>query len=211
MKSRLFFLLAIIMIVILFFTGARRAGRWLVKEDEGVHADAMVILMGSIEDRVFQAEDIYNELRASEILMVETRQSGEEQKFQERRVQILSNTQQSRDALVLLGISPDSIIILPGGATSTQMEAMSVREYLKNKPDIDTILLISSPDHTRRASMIFKRAFASLESPPVVFCSPSKYTNFDPDKWWKSRDGIETVFMEYLKIANFLLIDRWKL
>jgi uncharacterized SAM-binding protein YcdF (DUF218 family) len=181
-----------------------------VKNDEPVHADAIVILMGSIADRVLEASDQYNKKNADKVIVVEE-SMGAYVDLEKRGVHIISNTKQVRDAAVALGIPPDSIIILPGDVTSTQMEAMIIRDYLVNKPSIDTLLLVSSAPHTRRASMIFKSAFRKAEEPVVVICSPNSYTNFDPKNWWRSKEGIQTVLMEYIKIANFVLFEKRQL
>jgi len=74
-----------------------------------------------------------------------------------------------------------------------------------------SLILVSSAPHTRRASMIFKAAFKNSEKPVCIFCSPSPYTVFNAEKWWKRKDDIETVLLEYLKLMNFVLFDRHKL
>jgi uncharacterized SAM-binding protein YcdF (DUF218 family) len=76
-----------------------------------------------------------------------------------RGAHIISNTSHVLNALVTLKILADSIIILSGDATSTQMEAMIIGLYLADNQGNDTLLLVTSATHTRRASMIFKTAF----------------------------------------------------
>jgi len=71
------------------------------------------------------------------------------------------------------------------------MEATIVREYLTDKPCIDTLLLVSSAPHTRRAYLIFKYAFRKSDMPVQVVCSPSSYTNFDAENWWRSREDVQ--------------------
>jgi uncharacterized SAM-binding protein YcdF (DUF218 family) len=194
----------------LFLGSCRKAGTWLVMKDNPVHADAIVILMGSISDRILQATDLYKQGSAREVIIVEE-SMGAYRALEERGVQIISNTRQVRDALVTLGIPADGITTLQGDATSTQMEAMIIKEYISDKPGIDTIIIVSSADHTRRASMIFNAAFRNVEEPVTILCSPSAYTNFDAEKWWRGKEGIQVVVSEYVKIANFLLFERRKL
>jgi len=202
----------ILFIIIIFYVGScHQAGQWLVKEDEElVHADVIVILMGSITDRVLQAVDLYRQGLVGKLIIVQA-SIGAYKALEARGVHIISNTKYICDAIVALGIPPDSITILPGDATSTQMEAMIIREYLGNKPGIDTLLLVSSAHHTRRAFMIFNSAFRSAGMQVCVVCSPSTYTNFNAEKWWRSKEGIQTVLLEYLKIANFVLFERREL
>jgi hypothetical protein len=59
--------------------------------------------------------------------------------------------------------------------------------------------------------MIFRYAFRNAGIQVCILTIPSSYSGFTGTRWWKSRDGVETVFMEYLKIADFMLFGRWKL
>jgi uncharacterized SAM-binding protein YcdF (DUF218 family) len=183
---------------------------WLVKQDDPIHADAIVIPMGSFADRTLQAADLFLHGLARKVIIVEENM-GAYKTLKTRGVRITSNTRRVRNYLISLKVPADSIIILPGDATSTQMETIIIREYLANDPDIDTICVVSSAPHTRRASMIFISAFRKAGMQVQVISSPSSYTNFDADKWWKSREGIQTVLLEYMKIANFVLFERREL
>ncbi len=202
MKSRILLSSIVLIIIIAYIACCRKAGQWLVKEDEPVTADAIVILMGSVYDRVLKATDLYHQGFSKKLIMVETR------KVEDFKIR---NTSQTRNIAISLGIHPDSITVLPGAATSTRMEAITVREYLGNNTDIDTILLVSSAEHTRRASIIFKSAFRKAAMSVNVVSSPSYYSDFDADKWWRSKKNIKEVIMEYIKIAFFYVFDRWRL
>jgi len=211
MRLRIIYIGTLLILIILYIGGCRNAGNWLVKKDKPLHADAMVVLMGSIPDRVLQAADIYNEGLTQKVIMVEAGQSGNERELKERGAKVSNRTRQSRKIEISLGIPADSIVILPGGATSTQMEAIIVREYIKQEPGLDTLLLVTSSYHTRRASMIFRSAFSKAGIPVHIIFIPSKYSNFNGDNWWKSKDAIEIIFMEYIKIVNFIVLEKWKL
>jgi uncharacterized SAM-binding protein YcdF (DUF218 family) len=210
MKSGIYMTVIILIVSVIYFTTCSKAGIWLVKEEAPVHADAMVILMGSIADRVLQAVDIYRHGLAEKVIIVEE-SMGAYKALEARGASIISKTEQVRDAIVSLGITADNIIILPGDATSTQMEAIIIRNYLTNESCIDTILLVSSAPHTLRASMIFKSAFRKAGIPVYVVCSPSVYTDFKAEKWWRTKEGIQTVLTEYVKIANFILFEKREL
>jgi uncharacterized SAM-binding protein YcdF (DUF218 family) len=210
MRSKIYVFCILIITIFVYFGACRKAGTWLVKEDVPVHADAIVILMGSISDRVLQTVDLYKQGLARKVIIVEE-SMGANKALEARGIRIISNTNQVLNALATLGVPADSIIILPGDATSTQMEAEIIRKYIITKPDIDTLLLVSSAPHTRRASMIFKSAFRKAKEPIAILCSPSAYTNFDAKNWWRNKEGIQTVLMEYVKMANFVLFDRREL
>lgn len=165
------------------------------------------MLMGSIPDRVLQTADLYQQHHAPKLILVQE-SMGPYRQLEARGARIISTTQQCRDAAIALGIPADSIIILPGDARSTQQEATIIREYLKAHKAVDTITLVTSADHTRRASMIFEKAFSAQGMKVIVQSCPSKYTGYTGKGWWKNKEGIQTVLMEYIKMFNFLLFEK---
>jgi uncharacterized SAM-binding protein YcdF (DUF218 family) len=205
-----FYLTGIILIItLIFIIACRRAGSFLVKEDEPLHADATVILMGSISDRVIQAADLYQCDITKTILIVEGSNRASSI-LKARGVEIISSTEQIRNALIVLGISSDNIKTLPWDAQSTQQETEIIKEYLANFPKIDTLMVVTSSPHIRRAFVIFKNTFRKSKKHTCILCSPNSYTDFNAIKWWQTKDGIETVLLEYLKLMNFSLFERWR-
>jgi uncharacterized SAM-binding protein YcdF (DUF218 family) len=207
MKSRIFAFGIIFLITVIYVGGCRRAGIWLVKEDVPAHADAMVLLMGSFPERVLEAADLYSEDKADKLIVV--RESmGEYKRLEERGVSVISTTDQARDAAVKLGIPANNIAVLPGDAQSTLTEAIVVRNYLSDKPETDTLILVSSPAHMRRASMIFRAAFRDVDKPVYIGCSPSTYSDFDAKHWWRRKEDIQTALSEFVKMGSFLLFEK---
>ena len=189
LKSRIFFFIILFVLITLYIGGCRRAGAWLVKENVPEHADAMVLLMGNFPDRVLQAVDLFKEGKADRLLIVEE-SMGPFRALEARGADIISNTEQARNSAIALGIPADSITLLPGDARSTQDEAIVVRDYLVERNNIDTILLVSSAAHMRRASMIFKAALKNNYHPVFIGWSPSAYSDFNAAKWWRDKEGI---------------------
>lgn len=209
-KPVLRFIIPLLILLFLYAAGCRRAGNWLAREEVPDHADAIVLLMGSFPERVMEAADLYHEGKAGRMLIV-YEGMGPYRLLELRGAEVIRTTQQARDAAVAMGVPPDSITMLPGDARSTIDEAKAVRSYLRDKPDIDTILLVSSPAHMRRSSMIFKAALRTLPGEVVVGCSPSSYSAFNPDKWWRRREDIQVVLSEVVKIGIFQLIEKGRL
>ena len=210
MKARIIFFLIIVLLAGIYVGGCRRTGQWLVKEDVPVHVDALVILMGNFPERVLQAADLYSRGRADRIIIVEE-SMGAYRSLQERGISIISKTTQAKESCVAQGVPPEKITILPGDARSTLTEAVVVREYLSGNPEIDSLVLVSSPAHMRRASMIFRKAFSKLDLPPYVGCSPSAYSDFNAKKWWHQKEDIQDVLSELVKLMSFRLIEQRQL
>lgn len=209
-KSRIIFFSALVAFVLLYVGLCSRAGAWLARDDKPEHADALVLLTGGIADRVLQVADLYGEGVAPRVIIV-TESMGAYSALKERGVEIIGNTVQIRDALARLGIPTDSVVILPGDARSTLNEAAAVSEFLRSDQRIDTLVLVSSSYHMRRAGMIFEAAFKEQGLEVTVLCSPSDYTNFMASGWWKHKEEIQKVLAETIKTGSFWLIERWKL
>lgn len=182
-------------------------GNWLAKSDIPDHADVMVMLMGGTTERSLQAADLYHENISGKIWIVEAGMD-EDRALELRDIVKLRTSSQARYALMGLGVPSDSILVIPGAANSTRMEAEIVREHLMGLTGVDTLLLVTSPYHTRRASMIFKSALHALDHTPELYCSPSKYSRFQSERWWKSKRDVYWVALESMKLANYFLFER---
>jgi uncharacterized SAM-binding protein YcdF (DUF218 family) len=210
MKAKIISFSLLVLIILVYTIGCNRAGSWLVKRDEPVHADAIIILMGSIADRVLQAADLYLNGLADQVIIVEANMDAYNS-IKARGVNFVNRTEQARSASVDLGIPSGKIVILPGEATSTQSEALIIRKYVEENPGLDTILLVTSSPHTRRASLIFNTAFRKAGINLFVVSSPSTYTIYNPENWWRRKEDIQTVLFEYIKLSNFVLFEARRL
>ena len=200
--------MGVLLVILLLGVGScRKAGTWLVRNDEPVQADAMIVLMGSMTERAVHAADLYRENVAEKILVVEAAMDND-RILHRRGIQSLTSSQRARVYLIALEIPEDSILILPGEAGSTKMEAQITRDYMLSHTDVDTLVLVTSSYHTQRAYKLFHAALKSMDKPVVLYCSPSSYSRFHADRWWRHRQDIEHVLMEYLKLANFYLFER---
>jgi len=207
MRTRIYIGIVFLILLVGGVVSCRNMGNWLAKEELPAHADAMVMLMGASTERSLQAADLYHEKLAGKIWIVEAGMD-EDRALELRGIVKLRTSSQARYALMGLGVPSDSILVIPGAANSTRMEAEIVREFLQNQTGVDTLLLISSPFHTRRASLIFKSAMHHMDNPPALYCSPSPYSRFQPETWWKSKRDAYWVALETMKLANFYLFER---
>jgi uncharacterized SAM-binding protein YcdF (DUF218 family) len=189
-------------------------GQWLVAEDDLQASDMIVVLMGSFPDRIYrilQAVDIYNERYSDKLVFVNSYRVDNDI-FVERGVEIpLGNAQLSKMAAIDLGVPEENILILEGNAKSTQDEALSIREYIRNNRAIESIILVTSKYHSGRSKKIFRKALSGLDRKINIYSSPSKYDPFNASQWWKDREDIKCVVLEYLKLANFYFREQFLL
>ena len=186
-------------------------GQWLIAEDELQTSDMIVVLTGSVPDRILQAVDIYNERYSDKIVLVNSYRVDYDI-FVERGVEIPpGDAQLSKIVAIDLGVPEENILILEGDAKSTQDEALIIREYIRNNRAIESIILVTSKYHSGRAKKIFRKALSGLDREINIYSSPSKYDPFNASQWWKDREDIKWVVLEYLKLANFYFREQFLL
>lgn len=206
-KNIIISIMVLFILIILLFP---RLGEWLVTKDDLVESDIIIVLMGSVPDRILEAVDIYQDGFAGQIAMVNSHMVGYDILLS-RGVQIPGSAQLSKLTASSLGVHDDDVLILDGEAKSTQDEAIIVREYLRDKEDIDSIILVTSKSHSGRAKKILTKAVDSLDRGILVTSSPSRYDSFDAEHWWKDREDAKTVIIEYLKLFNFYFREQFQL
>jgi uncharacterized SAM-binding protein YcdF (DUF218 family) len=184
----------------------RTAGRFLVAEDPPAHADAIVVLGGSFPDRILEAVALYEEGLAPRIVLCREPEGKAVKRLRERGVQSASGTDRNRDVAVQLGIPEASIDVLPRQAGSTFGEANQVLRYMKEHR-VQSILLVTSKVHTRRAGWIYRH----LAPPDAhILVRAARDDGFQPETWWKNRVSTRRVVIEYEKLLVYLLADQWR-
>jgi hypothetical protein len=61
------------------------------------------------------------------------------------------------------------------------------------------VVVVSTTDHSRRLSRVLRRSMKGRGT--AVAIRPSRYSEFQPDRWWKTRDGIRTEITEMEKLV----------
>jgi uncharacterized SAM-binding protein YcdF (DUF218 family) len=185
-------------------------GQWLVVNDEVKKSDIIVVLMGSVYDRILEAVDLYNEGYSDKIVLINSYITAKDIIIN-RGIKAYGDTLLSKMAATDLGIPEEDVLILEGNSRSTQDEALTIREYIRNNSEIESIILVTSKYHSRRAKQIFKKALSVLDKEIDIYSSPSKYDPSNVNQWWKDREDIEWVVSEYLKLANFYFYEQFLL
>jgi uncharacterized SAM-binding protein YcdF (DUF218 family) len=182
----------------------KRIGRFLIKHDPLVSADAIVVLTGNIPDRVLEAYDVYDKGFSNRIIIVEDNHFGYDE-IRKKGILFKSQSEILCSTLVDMGVSSEHIHIIAGKAQSTKDESFILKEYLGRVKSITSIILITSNYHSKRSILIFRKKLKKLQYKVKIISCPSKYTGFDGSYWWKTRSGKKTVLIEYLKLMNFCL------
>jgi uncharacterized SAM-binding protein YcdF (DUF218 family) len=188
----------VIITVVIFL----RMSSFLVLEKALQPAGAIVILMASTPERELEAADIYHQGYAPMIIVVDFSINNH---YLSDSLNI-QNPMGKKYVISVLGhldVPAESIQIIPGLIASTRGEAGAVRNYLQTRPHIKAIILVSSPYHMRRATMLFRKELKKLDHEVDVIPRPSSYSNFNTSgNWFRNRETALLVIQEYLKILG---------
>jgi uncharacterized SAM-binding protein YcdF (DUF218 family) len=93
------------------------------------------------------------------------------------------------------------------GSRNTFTDAELTQAYCRTK-SIHSMLVVTDPYHTRRASVIFKAQFAESDVSLAVVSSGAFGHRLAPDEqWWQDDDTLQTVWTEMNKLMIILLRD----
>jgi uncharacterized SAM-binding protein YcdF (DUF218 family) len=63
---------------------------------------------------------------------------------------------------------------------------------------LQSIVVVTSTDHSRRLARVLRRSMRGHQTKVVVY--PSRYSDFNPDRWWRTRQGLRTGIVESQKL-----------
>ena len=207
-RIAIYFLLFLVLIIASSIAIIPEMGNFLIVDDQMVRADAIVVLMGSLADRSLEAADLYHSGYAEEVLIGNEFNEALDM-LKARGVSIPESAEQFSYVLVELGVPSEAIKILPGQAMSTLEEAHIVGDYLKERQDINIVILVTSSYHTRRSKLTFEQVFRELDREVTVLSRASRYSFFRPERWWSNRESAKTIVQEYQKLAYFWFWERF--
>jgi len=161
---------------------------FLIIDEEPKPADVIIVLGGGSGERVDYGVRLYQSGYATKLLLTGGPCGWEttEAKFMERLA-------------LSLGVPKDNIL-LEEESLSTYENARYTLEIMRAKK-FESAILVTSPYHTKRASMIFRRFFIGID---LTTCSVP-YNSSDPGNWWLDSRRVRDVASEYLKLGWYYL------
>ena len=181
-------------------------GSFLIVRDAARPADAIVVLSGSLPDRILEAVDLYQARLAPRIILTRGPVLPGLAILRQRGGNVPEQHEENLMIAQQLGVPAAAIALIPTPASSTISEAQLVVDYL-HAQGLKSILLVTSKTHARRAAMTFRHLAG--DSVQVAVC-PSPYDPFTAESWWRERGITRRVVTEYAKLLNYLLVDRWR-
>jgi len=166
-------------------------------------ADALLVLAGApvYFERIAHAGDLYLGGRAGTVLLTNDGIRGSWSRTLQRNPYYY---ERATLRLTQAGVPPEHIQVLPGPRVrSTYDEAKLVRAYVEAHPT-SSILIVTSPYHTRRALWSLRHVLDDLPVQIGVEPAPSPEAPSEIT-WWLHRRGWQTVAAEYVKLAYYMV------
>ena len=184
------------------------AGRVLVIADPlPPRADAIVILAGSVRDRALEAARLYRTGVAARVVVTRETLPPGDAALRAAGVELPESDTLTRQALVGLAVPPSAIVTLRRRAQSTASEARTIARWACSHR-VKSLVVVTSPSHTRRARLVLRRALGPDVSLAV---RPARTNAFAAGRWFRVRRDAKEVLSEWQKLAHHWLRERWQL
>ena len=159
---------------------------FLVVDEEPKPADVIFVLVGTSGERLDYGVQLYHSGYANKILLTGGPIGCGNTYAEIMQMKALS-----------LGV-PKGQILLEEESLSTYENAKYTLEIMQANT-FKSAILVTSPHHTRRASIIFNGFFKEID---LTTCSVP-YDSSIPSKWWKDSRIAKSVVSEYLKLIYY--------
>jgi uncharacterized SAM-binding protein YcdF (DUF218 family) len=201
-KSRVWPRLSVAVLVLagLWLLGLLGA-RWLIVAAPLEHADAIVMLSGSstFVERARMAAQLQRAGVAPRIVLTNDNHRGGWSQAQQR------NPFYYESAVAELrrqGVDGNAIVVLQQPVSSTFDEAVLVERYASEN-HLNSILIVTSSYHSRRALRTFRRALGEAGREVGIVAVAPGLQSPRPATWWVSPLGWQMVPLEYFKLVYY--------
>lgn len=185
---------ACLFIVLAWLAGPSLLKTYLVVREPVDKADALVVMAGQRKQRLPTAACLYRKGVAPKILLADDGVfAGWSRKYQRN----LYLVEWAKEDLLNRGVSREDIVLLEHTESGSIHDALNTRDYVLEKGDIHSLLIVTSDYHTRRTLWTFRQVFD--EEPVQIYIYPAvrEQENDGP--------GFKNLVLEFLKLAYYKL------
>ena len=174
----------------------RSAGWALVVNDAVVSADIIVITPDSEAAGTLEAADLVHRGIAARVAVFEDPPDAIDLEFMRRGLPYHNAAARFTEDLQRLGVK--AIERVPRSVSGTDDEGRVLPAWFAQR-GFRSVIVVCTSDHSRRVRRVLDRAMKGQATRVTV--RYSRYSRFDPDRWWRTRDGIRTAIVELEKLA----------
>ena len=173
----------------------RAAGRVLVVDEPVGPADVIVVPAWAGAAGAIDASDLIQRGIANRVALLPEGPELAEQELARRGVSF--GDQNAALVQLFRSLKVANVEVIPDPAAGTEAEGQVLLAWCEQH-QFRSILVVSSPDHSRRVGRVIRRAMRG--HPTKVMIRSARYSSFDPDRWWTTRDGMRTEIVELEKL-----------
>jgi hypothetical protein len=187
---------AIVAILFVWEPVLRVAGWALVVNEPVAPADIIVVSLDSGGAGALEAADLAQTGIAKRAAVFADPPSGEDREFIRRGLPYDDASARQVRQLRWLGVT--DVVQIPRTDVGTEGEAQVLPQWC-DQHQFRSIVFVAARDHSRRLRRVIDRVMKG--HPTRVIIQPARFSNFDPDRWWETRDGVRTEIVELQKLV----------
>src|SRR5262245_56557628 len=176
----------------------------LVVKEPIAPADTIVIALDAGGAGVLEAADLVQSGIATRVAVFADPPSGVDHEFIRRGLPYEDEAARQIRQLGMLGVR--DIVQIPRTAAGTHGEGQVLPVWC-DQHQIGSIVIVTTTDHSRRLRRVLDRSMKGHATSVAI--QPSRYSNFDPDRWWETRSGMRTAIIELQKLLLDIVVQPW--
>jgi hypothetical protein len=174
----------------------RAAGWALVVKEPLAPVDIIVVSPDSGGAGALEAADLVQSGIATRVAVFADPPSGEDHEFIRRGLPYEDEGARQVRQLGWLGVT--DVLRIPRTEVGTEGIGQVLPPWC-DEHQFRSIVFVAAADHSRRLRRVLDRAMKGHATGVTI--RPSRYSSFDPDRWWETRGGIRTELVELQKLT----------
>jgi uncharacterized SAM-binding protein YcdF (DUF218 family) len=177
----------------------RAAGSALVISEPVAPTDIIVLSLDSAGAGALEAADLVQSGISKRVAVFRDPPSGEDYEFIRRGLPYEDAGARQIRQLRSLGVTD---VVQISRINGTEDEGRVLPPWC-DEHHLQSIVVVASKDHSRRLRRVLDRV---MKDSARVTVHAARYSNFDPDRWWETRDGVRTEIIELQKLLLDLVL-----
>jgi len=173
----------------------RSLGWALVVDEPAEHADVIVVALDADGAGVLEAADLAHSGVAKRVAVFADPPDSVDREFIRRGVPYEDAAARSIRELRELGV--ETIEQIPRYVAGTEDAGPALIAWCDQR-QFQSVVVVSLSDHSRRLRRVIYRSMKGHHTRVTV--RTARYSEFDPDRWWKTHNGIRTEIEELEKL-----------
>jgi len=197
-----FFIVVFLYVLLSYFHGPilTQLGKYLVVQHPVAKSDLIVCMAGGDVERGLASADLFAGGLAPRIFIAREPLPDGLETLKQKGIAYPESIDRVTMIFRNLGVPESAVIRSDQPVESTLDEAERVGALIQDKK-YRSLILVTSPTHSRRAWLTFRKAIPVKDFRITVV--PTPYSKFRAEDWWKKRRYVREVIIEYQKLIYY--------